>query len=428
MPVALLNLCFFLLVLNLESAVSVCNVTVHTLNFGCHLKWDCPDASPNTTYTVLSKTQGTSWTNVSGCFQISQQSCDLSNVFPSVHTLNFIRLTSEFLWLNKTWSCNSVDDPDAKFSMPSVIISMEQGSVWVTVNFPCAPAKSCSIEEEEEMDCCPLMEIKNLNATVTLYNEQNPSDRQAYTAEVISEHPFKVEFGFLTSGQVYCAVASFKVEDVLASSPTSFPQCVYIPAKNESLIVVILCAVLIALGLVIFLLRRQCETTSERPLPRSLALLRDLELQNETVIDSNVAPHNEDSDGDYVSVVSISDFTLMNNQSSYYNTQSLGNGYYTSPILHNPDCTEESVESDELNTEVQHDEFHVLPSHPVLEAEMGCAYQNQNILPSLRDIPLSSVRVKHTQQDEISTEDPERTEDVIWGKLNMRPIEDIQSN
>ncbi|RXN21554.1 hypothetical protein ROHU_024133 [Labeo rohita] len=186
------------------------------------------------------------------------------------------------------------------------------------------------------MDCCPLMEIKNLNATVTLYNEQNPSDRQA--------------------------------------------------------------------------------------------LLRDLELQNETVIDSNVAPHNEDSDGDYVSVVSISDFTLMNNQSSYYNTQSLGNGYYTSPILHNPDCTEESVESDELNTEVQHDEFHVLPSHPVLEAEMGCAYQNQNILPSLRDIPLSSVRVKHTQQDEISTEDPERTEDVIWGKLNMRPIEDIQSN
>lgn len=52
----------------------------------------------------------TSWTNVSGCFQISQQSCDLSNVFPSVHTLNFIRLTSEFLWLNKTWSCNSVDD------------------------------------------------------------------------------------------------------------------------------------------------------------------------------------------------------------------------------------------------------------------------------------------------------------------------------
>ncbi|KAL0189235.1 hypothetical protein M9458_016334 [Cirrhinus mrigala] len=155
------------------------------------------------------------------------------------------------------------------------------------------------------------------------------------------------------------------------------------------------------------------------------ALLRDLELKSETVIDSNVAPHNEGSEGDHVSVVSISDFTLMDNQPSYYNTQRLGNGYYTSPILHNPDCTEES---EELSTEVQHDELHVLPSHPVLEAEGGYPYHNQNLLLSLRDIPLSSVRVKYTQQDVTTTEDPELTEDVIWGKLNMGPIEDIQSN
>lgn len=147
------------------------------------------------------------------------------------------------------------------------------------------------------------------------------------------------------------------------------------------------------------------------------ALLRDLELQNETFIDSSkVAPHNESSEGDHVSVVSFSGFTLMDNQSSYYNTQNLG--YYTSPILDNPDCTEESVESKELSTEVQHDEFHLLPSHPILETEVGCPYQNHLLSP--RDIPLSSVRVEHTQQDETSTEDPEWSEDVLWGKLNMR--------
>lgn len=149
---------------------------------------------------------------------------------------------------------------------------------------------------------------------------------------------------------------------------------------------------------------------------RLQALLRDLELHNETFIDSSkVAPHNESSECDHVSVVSFSGFTLTDNQSSYYNTQSLGNGYYTSPILDNPDCTEESAE---LSTEVQHDEFHLLPSHPILETEVGCPHQNH--FPSPSDIPLSSVRVEHTQQDETSTEDPERSEDVMWGKMNMR--------
>lgn len=42
----------------LESAVSVCDIRVHTINFGCHLEWNCPDANPKTTYTVLSKTHG----------------------------------------------------------------------------------------------------------------------------------------------------------------------------------------------------------------------------------------------------------------------------------------------------------------------------------------------------------------------------------
>ncbi|XP_052458299.1 uncharacterized protein LOC128017120 [Carassius gibelio] len=429
MPVTLLNLCFFLLVLNVESVVSVCDIRVHTINFGCHLEWDCPDASPKTTYTVLSKTHGTTWTNVSDCIQISRQSCDLSRVFPNIHIYSVIRLTSELPWLNETRGCSPITDSAAKFTPPSITISMANGSLWVMVHFPCAPSISCSLEydyyeEEKEMGCsCPLTEFKSLWATVTLYNEQNLSDRQAHTAMVMHETPFMVEFGFLTPGQVYCAVASFTAEGVLTSSPPSLPQCVYIPANLESLIVIIVCAVLIVLGLVFFLVWRKC-VTSERPLPRNLALLRDLELQTETFIDSSkVAPH-ECSEGDYVSVVSSSDFTLMDNHSSHYSTQSLGRGYYTSPTVHNPVCTEESVGSEELSTDVQHDECHLSSSHPILEAELACPQQNQ--CEETPNIPLSSVRVKHIQQGETSDEHPEQSEDVIWGKLT--PLEDIQAD
>lgn len=49
---------------------------------------------------------------------------------------------------------------------------------------------------------------------------------------VMDENPLKVEFGFLLPGQAYCAVANFTAEGVLASSPTSPPQCVYIPANT----------------------------------------------------------------------------------------------------------------------------------------------------------------------------------------------------
>lgn len=52
------------------------------------------------------------------------------------------------------------------------------------------------------------------------------------TAEVKDENPLKEEFGFLLPGQVYCAVANFTAKGVLASSPTSLPQCVYIPANT----------------------------------------------------------------------------------------------------------------------------------------------------------------------------------------------------
>lgn len=36
----------------------VCSTAVESLDLGCLLRWDCPHASPNTTYTVQTKTQG----------------------------------------------------------------------------------------------------------------------------------------------------------------------------------------------------------------------------------------------------------------------------------------------------------------------------------------------------------------------------------
>uniref|UniRef100_A0A673JRY5 dual-specificity kinase n=1 Tax=Sinocyclocheilus rhinocerous TaxID=307959 RepID=A0A673JRY5_9TELE len=92
----------------------------------------------------------------------------------------------------------------AKFSPPSITISMANGSLWVTVHFPCAPSISCSsegddeyYEEEEEMGCsCPVTDFsKILRATVTLYNEQNLSDKQVHNSHFyIPLTPF---FGFV---------------------------------------------------------------------------------------------------------------------------------------------------------------------------------------------------------------------------------------
>lgn len=43
---------------HLETVLSVCDVRVSTIDFGCHLEWNCPDANPKTTYTVQTKTRG----------------------------------------------------------------------------------------------------------------------------------------------------------------------------------------------------------------------------------------------------------------------------------------------------------------------------------------------------------------------------------
>ncbi|XP_056318780.1 uncharacterized protein si:dkeyp-75h12.7 [Danio aesculapii] len=422
MPVALLDVWSFLLMLNLESVLSVCDVKVQIIDFGCHLEWNCPDANPETTYTVSAKLNRSEWRNVPGCIQISNHSCDLSHVFSSLNGYNFIRLRSEEQpWMNITL-CDPMNDPAAKFSAPSINISVDNGSLWVTVLFPYSPSITCSRpdddeeeeeeEEEEEQleEGCPLNEFKSLLATVTLYNNHKFKDRQNCSVGMLEKSQCTVEFGFLDPGEVYCAEASFIAEGVLTSSPMSLPLCVQISANTalqitESLIGVIVCAVLITLGLVFLLLWRGC-APPERPLPRSLALLQDLELQKETLNDFCLTePPNEISDDDHVSVVSFLDFTLTENQSSYQNTQSLGNGYYSSPVLQNPDPADEYVESGESGIEEQIHELHLFQSQSSLE---GSPYQSEKTL----NIPLSSVWVKNAQRDETATE--EQCGELMW--------------
>ncbi|KAI7814631.1 uncharacterized protein si:dkeyp-75h12.7 isoform X2 [Triplophysa rosa] len=418
MPVALQSLCSFLLMLYVVSVLSVCDVRVRTVDFGCHLDWECPDATPHTTYTVQSKANGASWKKVSDCIQISRHNCDLSNVFTNLHSFNYIRLSSEGLhdWMSEAQLCDAMNGGAATFSPPSINISTENGSLWVTLNFPCAPSISCRFkgeESEEEMDTlcpCHLSEFTTLSVTVVLYNKHKPSDKQIRSAQVMDEKPFREEFGFVLSGQVYCVVANFTSEFEASSLPSP-PQCISIPAKIESLAVVIVCAVLIVLGLVFILLWRQC-SSPERPLPKSLALLYDQEIQNETFIDSSkTASDRLSSESDRISVVSLAVFTHMDNQSYYHSSQSLGNGYYRSPILHDPGSTEESsgglhVESGGLETDGSHSFELLQTAHLILER---CPHLDE--CDKILNIPLSSVRVKRTE--ETTTDVPEQFEDQV---------------
>ncbi|XP_065104792.1 uncharacterized protein [Paramisgurnus dabryanus] len=412
MLVGPLNLCFFLLMLNSESVLALCEVRVRILNFGCHLDWECPDANPDTTYTVQSRTSGKPWKNVSDCIQISRKSCNLSHV-TNINVYNYIKLSSEEQLgiINETY-CNPMNDEAPTFSPPSVTISMENQSLWVTVYFPCAPSTSCNNRKETHCPCS-ISDHTVLSVTVILYNKNNPSDTQIRSVGNVEEISIREEFGFIISGNVYCAVANFTSEGppVSEPSPPSPPQCIYIPAKIESLIVMVVCAVIVALVLACFLLWRLCGS-SERPLPKSLASLYDQEIQNATFIDSSkAAPDRESSEGDKISIVSLYEFTLIDNQSYYHSSQSLGKGYYKSPMLQDPNYIEDSagvlaVESEGLEID-EADCFELLWTSNVMQ-ERGERYPYLSETPN---IPLSSVRVKCAEREE-TTAGPELCGDV----------------
>ncbi|XP_051231428.1 uncharacterized protein si:dkeyp-75h12.7 [Dicentrarchus labrax] len=86
------GLCVMVVLLIRGSTGLVCYTAVESLDLGCLLRWDCPNASPNTTYTVQTKTQGDPWQDVPWCVWVSSRWCDVSLAFSNFELYNMIRL------------------------------------------------------------------------------------------------------------------------------------------------------------------------------------------------------------------------------------------------------------------------------------------------------------------------------------------------
>ncbi|XP_028420364.1 uncharacterized protein LOC114545941 isoform X1 [Perca flavescens] len=260
-----LGLCVMLLITG--SNGSVCYPAVESLDLGCLLRWDCPQASPNTTYTVQTKTQGGPWQDVPWCVWVSSRSCDVSQAFSNLELYNMIRLGVHLSPSSTVWmKPRKFDYSDFTFSPPSVSASLKDDQLLVKVQYPCAANRRCSPGR-----CCPISELIDPWTTVTVYNEHNHSEYQSrtvWTQEVVSH----VDFSGLAPGQNYCAVANFSFPTFsIAASPKSAPQCVTIVSKSDLLLVLCLGTGLISLLLVplvtVFLRRHRqaAPTTDNQP-------------------------------------------------------------------------------------------------------------------------------------------------------------------
>ncbi|XP_029939900.1 uncharacterized protein LOC115382317 [Salarias fasciatus] len=201
---------------------TVCSTRVESLDLGCLLRWDCPHASPNATYTVQTKTQGDPWQDVPWCVWISSRSCDVSQVFSDFELYNMVRVGVHRDPGSTVWTkpCK-FDYSDFTFSPPSVSVSLKEQQLLVRVQFPCASNRRCSVER-----CCPITQLIHPWTTVTVHNRLNRSEQQSRT--VWSQEPVSyVEFSGLSPGQNYCAVANFSFPTfAMAASPLSEPRCV----------------------------------------------------------------------------------------------------------------------------------------------------------------------------------------------------------
>ncbi|XP_068584242.1 interferon lambda receptor 1 [Cebidichthys violaceus] len=226
--VTTVGLCVVVALLITGSTGSVCYTAVESLDLGCLLQWDCPHASPNTTYTVQTKTQGDPWQDVPWCVWVSSHSCDVSHAFSNFELYNMVRLGVHLSPISTVWmKPRKFDYSDFTFSPPSVSASLKDDQLLVKVQFPCAANRRCSLG-----GCCPVSELIDPWTTVTVYNKLNQSEYQSrtvWTQEVVSH----VEFSGLAPGQNYCAVANFSFPTFsMAASPKSAPQCVETVSKS----------------------------------------------------------------------------------------------------------------------------------------------------------------------------------------------------
>ncbi|XP_028999164.1 uncharacterized protein si:dkeyp-75h12.7 [Betta splendens] len=207
----------------------VCYTAVESLDLGCLLQWDCPSASPNTTYTVQTKTQGDPWQDVAWCVWTSSRTCDVSQAFSNFELYNMIRLGVHLSPVATVWTePRKFDYSDFTFSPPSVSVSLKDDlRLLVRVQFPCAASRRCSMQR-----CCPISLMIDPWTTVTMYNTLEPSEHQTrtvWTQEVASD----VEFSGLSPGQTYCVEANFSFPTFsMAASPKSAPQCVQTLSKS----------------------------------------------------------------------------------------------------------------------------------------------------------------------------------------------------
>lgn len=68
---------------------------------------------------------------------------------------------------------NTLSPPRQAFSPPSVTASLSDDQLLVTVQFPCAANRRCSLG-----GCCPISEMIDPWTTVTVYNKLNQSEYQ----------------------------------------------------------------------------------------------------------------------------------------------------------------------------------------------------------------------------------------------------------
>ncbi|KAM6908966.1 interferon lambda receptor 1 [Xenentodon cancila] len=262
-----MGMCVILVQLIKGSTGLVCHTSVESLDLGCLLRWDCPHASPNTTYTVQTKTQGDAWQDVPWCVWMSSRSCDVSRVFSNFELYNMIRLgvhasPNSTLWMKP----HKFDYSDFTFSPPSISVSWRDECLSVKVHFPCVANRRCSHD-----GCCPISKLIDPWTTVTVYNQLNRFENQSrmvWTQNVVST----VDFSGLSPGQNYCAVANFSFPTFsIAASPKSSPQCVETVSKSGKLSLMCLGIGLTSLFLLLFLivflqkLRNAAPKTSENP-------------------------------------------------------------------------------------------------------------------------------------------------------------------
>ncbi|XP_072544152.1 uncharacterized protein [Salminus brasiliensis] len=318
---------------------------------------------------------------------------------------------------------------DARFSPPSVSVSLDGPKLWVDVAFPCAPSVLCQSDEEKEqgdeaaeLSCCSITRLLQPNTSVILYNKHDAADTQTYTKE-FETSPSRVEFGWLVAGQEYCAVAHF------ASSPRSEPKCIHVPLQG-SLNVAVLCGMLIALLLiaVCFLGRRWA--SSDTRLPKNLMSLQNVDQESPFVVECGQAALEEEENSivllSIVPLYSTSDLSEPGSQSACLCSQSLEDvrRYYASSILQHQAFDEHDGDTGshlETDGDSPSDQYpgHLWPLDPALRTGQACLREDCLPLGDL-GVPLSSVKVAGGQREEMELD---HVHEVL---MNLKMVNDSQ--